>query len=190
MIFSDKTLEQALPNQRKQHISDSSEISYCCIFCKSGSETLVARTMEYCGFGRALFPQRVVPVCRRGIWQDERKALLPGYVFLEGSVPSWYLHKVNHAIRLLRYDDGTSRLRGYDQAFADELFNVNGMFPKLRAVREGDFVRVTDKILQNVNGRVLRVDKRKHIAEIEILLAGALNRVWLGLDMLETKTVI
>ena len=146
--------------------------------------------MEYCGFGRALFPQRVVPICRHGVWQDEKKALLPGYVFLAGTVPPWYLYKVNHAICLLRYDDGTSRLRGYDRSFADELFNVDGTIPKLQAVRAGDFVHVTDKILQHVNGKVLRVDKRKHIAEIEIFLAGALNRVWLGLDMLEPKTMI
>ena len=46
-------------------------------------------------------------------------------------------------------------------------------------------IRVTDDLLKNFNGRVLRVDKRKRIAEVEITLVGTVNRVWLGLDMME-----
>lgn len=158
---------------------------YLCVFVESGYEETVARAIQYCHYGRAFFPQRIKPVRRHNVWVDEKKALFPGYVFVEGDTLNPQLSRINHVIRLLRYEDRTVQLRGNDLTFAKMLFRGDGTVPKLRTVQEGSFIRVTDDLLKNFNGRVLRVDKRKRLAEVEITLVGTVNRVWLGLDVME-----
>ena len=189
MIHPEAGPEAFLPDMMSPGSTEDPEESFCCVFCESGFEPLVVHALEYCGYGRALFPQRIKPVCRRGVWTDEKRALLPGYVFLRGEAPAYAVRAINHVIRLLRYEDGTVRLRGGDLDFARMLFQGNGEVQKLWAVRDGDYVRITDNLLKNANARVLRVEKRKHLAEVEILLAGTVNRVWLGLDILEPKSI-
>ena len=162
-----------------------SEKVYFCVFVESGYEETVARTIQYCNYGRAFFPQRIKPVHRHGVWVDEKRALFPGYVFVEGESLMPQLTRINHVIRLLHYEDKTVQLRDSDLAFAKMLFLGDGSVRKLKTVQEGSYIRVTDDLLKNFNGRVLRVDKRKRIAEVEITLVGTVNRVWLGLDMME-----
>ena len=165
--------------------ADPSAEAYFCVFCDSGHEDSVVQALEYCGYGAALFPKRVRPVCRRGVWADELRALMPGYVFVRGQAVPLRPKSIVHVIRLLRYEDGTCLLRGSDRTFAETLFRGQGVIPRLETVQEGSFIRVTDPLLQDMAGKVLRVDRRKHLAEVEITITGTPHRIWLGLNIVE-----
>ena len=161
------------------------ETVYCCVFVESGYEALAARTVEYCGFGQTLALERILPYRRKdGTWVDRKRPLLPGYIFIRGEAVNYRLRRVNHVIRLLQYADGKCALRGSDRVFAERAFQTGGVIPKLQAHREGDFIRVDDPLLDQLNGKVLRVNKRNRIAEIDLDLVGTQNRVWLGLDII------
>ena len=164
--------------------SGNPEDVYSCVFVESGFEQLVVHTVEYCGYGEALALRKIMPHYQKDkTWRDVNRALLPGYIFIRGEAVNYRLRRINHVIRLLRYADGKSALRGADRAFAERAFQTGGTIPKLQAHWEGSFVRVTDDLLRTMNGRVIRVDKRDHCAEIEIDLVGTANRIWLGLDL-------
>ena len=71
-----------------------------------------------------------------------------------------------------------------DRVFAERAFQTGGVIPKLQAHREGDFIRVDDPLLDQLNGKVRSVNKRNRLAEIDLDLVGTQNRVWLGLDII------
>ena len=77
MIHPEAGPEAFLPDMMSPGSTEDPEEPFCCVFCESGFEPLVVHALEYCGYGRALFPQRIKPVCRRGVWTDEKRALLP-----------------------------------------------------------------------------------------------------------------
>ena len=178
-------LESLWPSGPEVPQPDEEEAVYSCVFVESGYEALAAQVIDYCGFGQTLTLQRILPYRRKdGAWFDRKRALLPGYIFIRGEAVNYRLRRINHVIRLLQYADGKCALRGRDRVFAERAFRTGGVIPKLQAHWEGDFVRVTDPLLDQLNGEVLRVDKRKRIAEIDLDLVGTQNRVWLGLDII------
>lgn len=165
--------------------SDEAEAVYSCVFVESGYEALTAQVIEYCGFGQTLALERILPYRRNdGTWFDKKRPLLPGYIFIRGEAVNYRLRRVNHVIRLLQYADGKCALRGSDRVFAERAFQTGGVIPKLLAHREGDFIRVDDPLLDQLNGKVRSVNKRNRLAEIDLDLVGTQNRVWLGLEII------
>ena len=184
MNLQDYSQGSLWPSGREEPHPDEAEAVYCCVFVESGYEALAAQVIEYCGFGETLALERILPYRRTdGTWVDRKRPLLPRYIFILGEAVNYRLRRVNHVIRLLQYADGKCALRGNDRLFAERAFQTGGVIPKLEARWEGDFVRVTDDLLRQMNGSVLRVDKRKHFAKIELDLVGISNHVWLGLDL-------
>ena len=55
----------------------------------------------------------------------------------------------------------------------------------LEAVEEGNRVKIIDGILQNYNGRVVKVDRRKRLAKVELELLGDRRGVWLAFQILQ-----
>ena len=159
--------------------------NYICLFCESGFEETVCRTIAFCDYGLALFPKQLKPVHRKSGWRDELRPLLPGYVFMRGDLTADQLRTLNHVKYPLRYSDGSTSLVGNDLTLAEMTFRSEGVIPKLQAVQEGSFVRVTDPLLKDLECRVLRVEKRKRLAQVELSTLGSIRQLWLGLDLLE-----
>lgn len=160
-----------------------------CLFCVTGREVLVVRALEEKNGLRAVFPQKVKPVFHRDGWRDVNVPLFPGYVFVYAHHPisrDIYARE-NGILRVLTYgkDDAQGCLVEKDRAFAEMLLQKYGVVGALAAVEEGSHVHITDGILQNYNGRVLKVDRRKRLAKVELELLGDHRGVWLAFQVLQ-----
>ena len=162
-----------------------------CLFCHTGEEQKLARLIESLDYGKPLIPRKVKRIYRQGKWQEEEQKLLPGYVFVfsEHPVPFRDVLSLPPVIRVLRYaDDLEGYLEGQDRALAELFLEKEGRIGILEALKEGDFIRITDGLLSQYGGKVLRMDRRKQMAEIELNIAGNVNRVWLSFEVIEQTT--
>ena len=93
--------------------------------------------------------------------------MLPGYIFVRGGgSPIWKYQLLQDVIRVLRYDqEPLTATCGPDLRFARTLFRVEGVVAPLEAVDEGDRIRITDGMLEDMNGTVLSVDRHKRLGE-------------------------
>jgi transcription antitermination factor NusG len=90
-----------------------------------------------------------------------------------------------HIYKALNYADGTRELRGNDLRFALMLKRRNGRLAVSKAVQEGTKIKIIDGPLKELEGRIIKVNKRRNCAEIEIDTSGIINRIWLGFEMIK-----
>ncbi len=161
-----------------------------CAFCLTGNEKSVAWKIEEKRLGRVLIPQKVKPFRVNGRWVDRTELLIPGYlfVFADEKYPFSELKNVDGIIRVLTYgdQDEDGYLTGWDLEFAAWLQKEDGLIGKLDAVREGDFIRITDGALRDLQGRVVGMNRHRRMADVEVTLFGAKRNVWLGYEVIET----
>ena len=62
------------------------------------------------------------------------------------------------------------------------------MLGTLAAVEINGRVQITDGLLKNYQGKVIKMDKRKQMAEIQLDIAGDVTSVWLSYEILESQT--
>ena len=80
---------------------------------------------------------------------------------------------------------------GYPQRDCElaELFlKKDGVLGTLAAVEIDGRVQITDGLLKNYQGKVIKMDKRKQMAEIQLDIAGDVTSVWLSYEILEGQT--
>ena len=162
-----------------------------CLFCVTGSEESVVRAIEDTGLAKAIFPRKVKPLWKKDHWEETEFTLIPGYVFMysHSKVPIGPSVKDRGVVRVLRYGDmdGEEYLIGGDRAFAETLLQKKGVLGALEAIEEGNQVRIVDGILNECNGRVVKVDKRKRLAKVEIEFLGENRAIWLAYRILEKR---
>ena len=160
-----------------------------CAFCLTGNEKSVAWKIGNKGLGRVLIPQKVKPFRVNGQWIDKTELLMPGYlfVFTEEKYPFSDLKAVDGVIRVLTYgeQDNEGYLQGRDLDFAEWLDKEDGLIGKLDAIQEGDFVRITDGALQEMQGKVIGMNRHRHTVQVEVTLFNATRTVWLGYEVVE-----
>ena len=162
-----------------------------CAFCLTGNEKSVAWKIEHQGLGRVLIPQKVKPFRVNGQWIDKTELLMPGYLFVfsDEKYPFGTLKKVDGVVRVLTYGekDEEGYLTGNDLDFAAWLERENGLIGKLDAIQEGDFVRITDGALQEMQGKVIAMNRHRHSVQVEVTLFNATRTVWLGYEVVEKQ---
>ncbi len=170
---------------------DSAENAFLvrCLFCQTREEPQVVKRIQDNGLGIALFPQKIEPFYRKGLWKDIKKPLLPGYVFVYSAevYPVQHLLGISGVIRHLTYgtDDTEGYLNGMDCRFAQWLLENEGIVHKLQAIREGSYVHIVDGLLRDYNGRVEKIDKQKRMAYLSLDIIGTARHIWLGFQYLE-----
>ena len=162
-----------------------------CLFCVTGREAGVVRTLEETEGVRAVFPQKVKLIWKKDAWVQELFPLFPGYVFVYSHflIPYTTLCADRNVLRILTYDrEGKeSCLNDRDRAFAEMILRTNGVVGVLDAVQEGSYVRVNEGALHDFNGHVVKVDKRKRLAKVEMDILGDRRDVWLAFHLLESN---
>ena len=162
-----------------------------CLFCRRLEEQAVVRSIQEQQLGVALFPQKKEAFCRRGQWFDVLKPLLPGYVFVysEKAYSVQRLLQIQGVLRCLTYgpEQPDGYLIGSDRRFALWLFQNEGIAGPLQAIREGSFVRITDGLLKEYNGRVEKVNQQKRMAYLSMEMANIPFHLWMSFQYLEEK---
>ena len=162
-----------------------------CAFCLSGNERSAARQIQDKGLGRVLIPQKVKPFRVNGRWIDTTELLMPGYLFVYSDLayPCGELKKLDRVVRVLTYgeEERDGYLIGHDLDFAAWLDKENGLIGKLDAIQEGDFVRITDGALREMQGKVIGMNRRRHTVQVELTLFNAKRTAWLGYEVVEKQ---
>ena len=158
-----------------------------CIFCLSGNEEKIKSAVESQKLGRVIIPMRKKPYKNNGIWEIREDKMMPGYVFVYSDKETDYskTKRVGDVINILHYgsEPADSYLRGSDLEFARLLRDHDGVMPILSAVREGDYIKVNDIILEKMHGKTTGINKGRHMVNIEIQLLGTSRNIWLGYEI-------
>ena len=163
-----------------------------CLFCLTGYEDELVKRIEADQLGKALFPKKVKRLKQQGSWEEIVQPLFPGYVFIysDEPYPMSVFFRYEQVIRVLKYaDDGSGYLKAGDLRFAAWIWRQNGRLEALKALRVGDRVEIVDGAFRNMNGRVLKMDKRKQAAKIELDVIGGIKQVWMSFVYLEEAKV-
>ena len=150
--------------------------------------------------GEAVFPTRTRIRRVHDTAIEERIPLLPGYVFFqfieEGTAASEDMDsllrallefsKIDSVLRLLRYSDGTWKLYGSDNLFAELMFKTDGNIGLSTAYYDrGNRIRVLDGFLKDYQGFITNVNRRKKTVEVTVNLHGKKVIIWLGYELVE-----
>lgn len=170
-------------------MADSGKTYIRCLFCLTGKEESVVARITNAGLGTAFHPRKIKPFFKKDKWKDVLVSLLPGYVFVisETPIPLNQFWRIPDVIRPLTYgpDDHDGYLSGQDRVLALWLMQENGLVGNLDMVKEGSQIRIISGLLKNLNGRVIKVDRRKRLANVELEVVGSIHSVWLGVNFLE-----
>lgn len=156
-----------------------------CIFCKTGSEHTIAKNINkvLTNF-EAVVPTKVLQEKRNGKWQEHKQILLPGYVFLYGEqeMNSSLRDKVFNVYNILQYETGARELIGSDYKYAMWVYGNNGSIATSKVLTEGNTVKVIDGPLLDGLGTIVRLDKHKRRAWVEIDFYGEKRVISLGVE--------
>ena len=176
-------------------------ISRGCLFCKSGKEAEVINHFKTAfPNDEAIFPTRTRIRRVHDAAIEERVPLLPGYVFFEIKeeeppvsgmldgilVALLEFSRIDSVLKLLRYSDGTWRLLGSDNRFAEILFKTGGNIELSQAYFDrGNRIRILDGFLKDYEGQITNVNRKKKAVEVTVDLQGKRAIMWLGYELVE-----
>ena len=167
---------------------ESPKVHYGCVFCTTGKETVVARLIEAAGreYGvHAIAARQEKHKSVKGVKSKVIAVVLPSYVFFRAPAEvrdlTW-MPRLD-VIRILTYEDGDWRLMGGDAEFAEWLYRYDGLLSFSTAYKEGERIKIIDGPLKDMEGQILRIDKRGHSGQVAIEFNHKITLVWLGFDL-------
>jgi transcription antitermination factor NusG len=172
-------------------VSEANDVerAYGCIFCVTGKEMAVAQHLEHvCEDVSAIVARQLKRKTVHGKTHVEENALYPGYIFFEASVHEEGIpgfQKNENIFSVLRSGKNDWRLYGNDAKFAEWLFSYDGLIPFSKAVNEGDRVRIVSGPLFDMQGLVVKFNKRHKSAQIALTLCNRVIKTWLQYEILD-----
>ena len=176
-------------------------ISRGCLFCTSSKE---ADVINYFSTtfpnGEAISPTRTRIRRVHDTAIEEQVPLLPGYVFFQitekepeapGIIDAILMAllqftKIDSVLKLLRYSDGTWRLFGSDNLFAEMLFKTGGNIGLSTAYFDrGNRIKILSGFLKDYEGHITNVNRKKKTVEVTVNLQGKKVIMWLGYELVE-----
>ncbi len=140
---------------------------------------------------RLVYPQRRLRQLRRGRWKDVLKPLYPGYVFLEGEEIAtedyWSLRRVPGFLRFLETNTNIRPVEGSDRELLLHFLRFGEIVEKSKVQFGADSrIRVLEGPLAGLEGRIVKVDKRKGRAKVRLDLYKSSFPVDLGFEIIES----
>lgn len=163
-------------------------IAYGCIFCRTGSEDMLAGSIRRTYPGIELLSAAKIRMRRQGgSLVEERVRLFSGYLFFraEESFAAKMLARREDVYRVLCDVSGRWKLSGADEAFARALFECGGVIGLSKAYYEGDRIRILEGMLKMYEGKIQRVNRRSGTAQVCVGLPGQEVTVWLGFELID-----
>ncbi len=138
-----------------------------------------------------VYPQRRLRQLRRGSWKDVLKPLYPGYVFLEGDHVSvedyWHLRHVPGFLRFLETNSNIRPIDGSDRELLLHFLRFGEVVEKSKVTFGPDSqIRVLEGPLAGLEGRIVKIDRRKGRAKVKLDLYNDSFPVDLGFEVIET----
>lgn len=122
-----------------------------------------------------------------GAWHIEKKKMFPGYIFLRtGDIDSVFfaLKKVPRFTKLLRPDQKMQPLYENEAEILEHFLAEGSTVEMSVGVKEGQKVRVIRGCLMGMESRIVKVDRHKRKALIEIEMFGEKRNIEVGLEII------
>jgi transcriptional antiterminator NusG len=123
--------------------------------------------------GRLLWPRRSLRIRRGGIWRDAVAPIFPSYLFLQCSSldPGLFtaLRQTPGFIRFLPTNEAAVPLEANDQELLTHFLGFGEVVEKSSAYfDENQRIRVVSGPLKSLEGKIIRVDRRKGRARVRL----------------------
>ena len=158
---------------------------YYCLFCVTQRCKTIAKLLEIKGITRAFSPQIVRRHRVKGVNEEVQYDLLPGYVFVYNDTPltegNWYWG-IDGVIRRIGRTQDLYQLVAGDREFAEQLYEKDGLVGTMKAVHEGDEVKLEDPLFAGCEGKIVKIDYRKQRAKVEFTFNNTACSTWIACD--------
>lgn len=139
---------------------------------------------------RLIWPRRNLRIKRRGVWLDSLAPIFPSYVFIEAeSIDPESYGKLRHTpgfIRFLLSNDNIVPMERKDQELLSHFLAYGEIVDKSFVVFDSDkMIRVISGPLKGLEGRIVKVDKRKGRAKVKLQMYRDSFNVDFGFEVLE-----
>jgi transcriptional antiterminator NusG len=139
---------------------------------------------------RLYWPRRALRIRRQGEWKDSVAAIFPGYLFLqtESISPPLYgaLKRISGFLRYLKDNQHIEALNARDREILMHFLSYGEVVQRSRVFFDQDNrIRVISGPLKGMEGRVVKVDRRKGRARIRLELYEDSFLIDFGFDALE-----
>jgi transcriptional antiterminator NusG len=159
------------------------ESSVFCVFCKTLRESKVETFLRDLGYNviSALVERKII---KNGKPVKILRAIIPGYVFFENSnEPNWKeISKSKHVYYPLSYENNEKRLKGNDLKFVKWLKKKNGIIKISKVMEIGTKIRIMEGPLKEMEGKIVKINKRQKCAGVRIEGEGIKNIIWLSYE--------
>lgn len=140
-----------------------------------------------------LFPRRALTVRRLGRTRQVEEPLFPGYVFLRGQdIPTetyWRIRRIPGFFRFLKNNRDIRPIEGADRDILLHFLSFGEVVRKSKVrFDSGSRIQVVEGPLMGLEGRIVKVDKRKGRAKIKLDIYEDTFLVDLGFDILSEAT--
>ena len=122
---------------------------------------------------RVLWPRRRLNIRRGGKTREELAAIFPGYVFIESEELTaqdyWAIRRVPGFFRFLKSNHNVQPLSEQDQRLLVHFLSFGEIVDKSKvAFDENQRIEVLEGPLKGLEGRIVKVDKRKGRAKVKL----------------------
>jgi transcriptional antiterminator NusG len=139
---------------------------------------------------RLYWPRRALRIRRQGKWSDSVAAIFPGYLFLQAASisPPLYgeLKRISGFLRYLKDNQHIEALNARDRKILLHFLSYGEIVQRSKVYFDRDNrIRVISGPLKGMEGRVIKVDRRKGRARIRLELYEDSFSIDFGFDALE-----
>jgi transcriptional antiterminator NusG len=162
---------------------------------RSGREqqfSSLARGRRLVALEALLWPRRSLRIRKGGEWKDSLAPLFPGYLFLRtddfNDVPWRALSSLPDFVRFLPSNDRIVPLDERDQTTLAHFLSFGEVVDRsVVTFDENRRIRVVSGPLQGLEGRIVRVDRRKGRARVRLDIYADAFEIDFGFDILESS---
>ncbi|WP_319563227.1 antiterminator LoaP [Marispirochaeta sp.] len=142
-------------------------------------------------YGRLIFPQRTLTIRRRGKTRTETAAIYPGYIFIEAEKLEpelyWALRPIQGIYKFLKSNTNIEPLHGEDRRTLLHFLEHGETVAASRVVfDENNRILVKEGPLKGLEGRIVKVDKRKRRAKVRLSVYENSFMVDFGFELIQT----
>jgi transcription termination/antitermination protein NusG len=160
---------------------------------KEGRFLALADRMEELREGvRLWWPRRSLRIRRSGAWHESLAPIFPGYLFLQADTlpPQAYrcLRSISGFMRFLPSNDDILPMSSSDQQILTHFLSFGEVVERsVVTFGEDNRIRVISGPLKGLDGRIIKVDRRKGRARVRLEMYEDTFAVDLGFDLLEPQ---
>jgi transcriptional antiterminator NusG len=138
---------------------------------------------------KIIFPRRAMKIRRRGKIRQVLAPLFPGYLFFSGDKVTpeayWNIRRVPGFFRFLKSNHDIQPLAGAERELLVHFLSFGEVVKKSIVTFDANSrIQVLDGPLKGLEGRIIKVDKRKGRAKIRLDMGGDVSLVDLGIEIL------